>query len=312
MAFFNFSLEENVSYVNGPPAVGPLESLYLNPYKANLLTYPRDLGSNWKNHKVSFYFYEQVSQNVDINMGDGGLIDTAKGAYDAATEMAGKTFDAAATNVQSAMNGGTTGITLSPPVNYDSFKGAVTLYMPETLEFNYDPDYSNLSLLEVAQSKLSGRVGDAITSVVDDAATKIALNQAGYIFNPQQQLLFNGIDFRTYSMSFTFTPHSQAEATTIKEIIQTFKKYAAPEVVTGAAGFFFKPPGIVYIAFNSGGKENEYIQKVKKSVVESVTVNYAPNGWASVGDDGAPVQTTMTVQFKEMELVDRKDIGMGY
>lgn len=309
----NFTLEENVSAQNGPPATGPLESLYMNPYKTSSLTYPRDLEAPWRNHSVQFAFFEQQSvEPPNINT-SGSLLDTAKSVFDETKRIAGDTFTAATQNIDKATSGSTTGLYFSPPVNYTSFKGAVTLYMPDTLDFDaYNASYNNLSLVDFAQTKITGAVGQAVSSIVDDAATKMVLNQAGYVFNPQQQLLFEGIDFRTYSMSFTFTPHSQEEASTIKEIIQTFKKYAAPEVVTGASGFFFKPPGIVYISFRSGGRENEYLQKVKKSVVESVSVNYAPNGWAAVGNDGAPVQTTMTVNFKEMELVDKKDIGNGF
>ena len=38
---------------------------------------------------------------------------------------------------------------------------------------------------------------------------------------------------------------------------------------------------------------------IKRSVIENIDVNYAPNGWAA-HEDGAPVQTTITIQFKEM------------
>ena len=63
------------------------------------------------------------------------------------------------------------------------------------------------------------------------------------------------------------------------------------------------------ILFN--GKENIHLNKIKESVITSIDVNYSPNGWAA-HDDGTPVQTTMTVQFKEIELVDRNAVNQGY
>ena len=39
-----------------------------------------------------------------------------------------------------------------------------------------------------------------------------------------------------------------------------------------------------------------------------VGVNYAPNGWAAF-DNGAPVQTTLSLHFKEIQALDRGKIG---
>lgn len=204
----------------------------------------------------------------------------------------------------------TTGIQISPAKTTTG--DSVELYMPETLEFSYESNYSDLSILEaVGSTRITDKLGQAITSTVEDPLAKLALNRAGYVFNPQQQLLFNGIDFRTYQMTFTFTPYSQDESNAVQNIIKTFRKYAAPTVVTEAGGFFFIPPGMVDIKFLMNGAENKKLHKLKRCVLESVSVNYAPNGWTAM-EDGAPSQSTMTLSFKEMQLVDRKDILKGY
>ena len=191
--------------------------------------------------------------------------------------------------------------------------GSVTLYMPETLEFNYHAQYNNLSLSTAAGSLPGvGSLANAVTSYLkDNAAAKLGLNYAGYVFNPQEQLLFESIDFRSFGMSFTFTPFSRQEAQDIKGIIQKFRESAAPEIVNASAGFFFNPPSVFQITFLNRGQENPNINKLKRCVLENVDVNYAPNGWAS-HDDGAPVQTTLTLQFREIELVDKAAIKQGY
>ena len=110
----------------------------------------------------------------------------------------------------------------------------------------------------------------------------------------------------------SFTPSSPQEAQNIKNIIQTFRKYAAPTIVNGAAGFFFNPPGMFDVSFLYNGQTNTNLNRIKRSVIENIDVNYAPNGWAA-HEDGAPVQTTVTINFKEMFLVDRKQIeNNGY
>lgn len=192
---------------------------------------------------------------------------------------------------------------------------SISLYMPDTVEFNYATPYTELTLAEAAGSvPLVGGIAKAITSTAGpsgNALVRLGLNAAGYVFNPQQQLMFQGIDFRTYQMSFVFTPTSAQEAQNIKNIIQTFRKYAAPVTVKGAAGFFFNPPGMFDVSFLYNNSTNTNLNKIKKSVIENISVNYAPNGWAA-HEDGAPVQTTLTISFKEMVLVDREAITQGY
>jgi hypothetical protein len=90
-----------------------------------------------------------------------------------------------------------------------------------------------------------------------------------------------------------------------------FRENAAPTAVKAAAGFFWEPPSAVDIKFMFNNGENLKINKVTRSVITSVDVNYAPNGW-SAHNDGNPVQTTMTLAFKEIELLDRTKIQEMY
>jgi hypothetical protein len=191
-------------------------------------------------------------------------------------------------------------------------KAAINLYMPDTLEFTNSAGYNQTSLLEVAEAVLTripgvAEVAKPAFSVIQSNATKLALSSQGLALNPQQQLMFDGIDFRTFQMSFTFTPFSKDEATTVKNIIKMFKTHAAPRIVNGAAGMLFIPPSVFNLKFMLGDKENENIAKVGQCVIETIDVNYAPNGW-SAHTDGAPIQTTLSISFKEIELMDREKI----
>ena len=74
----------------------------------------------------------------------------------------------------------------------------------------------------------------------------------------------------------------------------------------------FIPPSTFNIEFKYNGRENENIGKVAECVIETIDVNYAPNGW-SAHTDGSPVQTTLSISFKEIELIDREMIeSKGY
>lgn len=278
---------------------GPLSSLFGNSFAADSLQYPRDLGSATKGHWIHFTVKEVQPVGYDEAV---TAITNLNAAVDAAKSLltpTGLNFRRQTTKTV----------------------GNIYLYTPDTMNFQYDANYNDVSATGVV-TKLAGDVGaklvgkemaEGISSVL--AAGKDAANligqKAGYAVNPQLQLLFQSIGFRTYQMSFTFTPYSKQEAQQVKKIIEMFRKNAAPRIVTGAAGAFFTVPSVFQVQFFLNGQENTQINKVKDSVITNIDVNYSPNGW-SAHEDGAPVQTTLTIQFKEAELVDRDQIAAGY
>jgi hypothetical protein len=191
----------------------------------------------------------------------------------------------------------------------------IALYMPETMSFTNDASYDDNTTLAGAAGALpivGGIVSRVTGALGENAAVRVALNKMGYVFNPQKQMLFQGIEFRKFSMSFTFTPYSTKEAQDVKEIIKLFRKWSAPQKSTLGGGMFFNPPAVFGVDFKFNNSQNVNIPKLKDCVIESVEVNYAPNGMWSAHSDGAPVQTTVTLSLQEMDLVDRTDIENGY
>jgi hypothetical protein len=205
-----------------------------------------------------------------------------------------------------------------------AIKAKIRLYMPETMAFQYNASYNDVSLMDVivgaattAAAKIGGEKAhlahaiQGVNSAIQSDAAKLVLKSQGLALNPMQQLVFQGIDFREFQMAFTFTPHSKQEADSVKKIIELFRTHAAPTINTGGAGMFFVPPSVFDINFLFNGKPNSNVTKVTESVITGIDVNYAPNGW-STHTDGAPVQTTLTVSFRENVLVDRNKIKDGY
>ena len=297
------------------PIIGPAQKLYQNKFSPpSLLTYPMDLSQEHRKHSIIFKIYEIVPffENIGgervTNTPDLGAYNEM-GSLDAVVEKA--------TSLTSKMKdeytrGGFTNFnskTRSNPV------ATIALYMPDTINFTTNAQYDNLSVAKAAENTslpLVGRIAKAITSTVGgEGLSRLLTSRLGYVLNPQQQLLFEGIDFRTFDFSFTFTPRSQKEANSIKNIITELRKHSLPEINKGAAGFFFTPPSIFEIEFKSGDSINSNIPKIKRCVVETVDVNFAPNGWAA-HVDGAPVQTTMQMRVKEIELVDSNEVKSGY
>lgn len=200
--------------------------------------------------------------------------------------------------------------------------GHIGLYMPENFELSTQISYDDNSSISTAMGSipLLGKAVKAVTNFAEGAnieALKVGLNRAGYVFNPNKQVLFNGVEFRNFNLSFTFTPYSAAEAMQIKKIVEKFRMYASPKRNTqlDTAGtkssMFWVPPAYFNLKFMFGGQENTNLPKIKKCIIKSIDVNYAPNGWTT-HSDGAPVQTTMTIEFQETALIGRDDIKDGY
>jgi hypothetical protein len=164
--------------------------------------------------------------------------------------------------------------------------------------------------------------------------------------NPQIQLLYRGVGLREFTMEFMFTPKSKEEADQVTAIVNTFV-YASSPAISGVGGMYFIPPSELKINFlmaKSGnfsalsdmlqkagngivsglglgtaaanylggnqGTENDRLFKIGSCVLTNVSVDYAPNGWAA-HENGAPVQTRMTLSFQENEVIDRNRLKSG-
>ena len=167
-------------------------------------------------------------------------------------------------------------------------------------------DPATTALATKAFSGLAGKAG-----VNADALSTVLLKAEGYSINPQLQLIYTGVGLRTFSLSFVFTPKSKDEAQTVAKIIKMFKYHFSPGLQKGkdtsSNSMFLEAPSVFGIQFKINGIENDYLPKYGDCVLENIDVNYAPNGWAAF-EDGAPVQTTLNLQFKETEIVDKARI----
>jgi hypothetical protein len=332
------SIPSSVAGIQIPGAAlkGPLGKLFGNKSSIATYTYPQDLGSKTRGHWVQFTINEiqpisfeplesgnpvsqlagtaaQAYNEVDSS---GSVLDKAKSAGTAvknAVTPITNTVSKAASEIKDRIN-----FSLTP--KKQTQVAAIALYLPETLNFTNNAAYGSLNMFDIADEivnlasglPLIGKVATATLAAAKSSTAKLLLSTQGLAINPQQQILFDGIDFRTFQMTFVFTPSSKQEADMVKDIIKTFKKHAAPKLVEEVGGMFWVPPSTFNLDFFFKGAINTKISRVAECVIENIDVNYAPNGW-SAHTDGSPIQTVMTINFKEIELIDRDKIeSEGY
>lgn len=145
----------------------------------------------------------------------------------------------------------------------------------------------------------------ALTGIADVAgfsATAALEKTAGAVLNPFQSLLFQGVNLRSHSFSYRFSPNSLRENETLKKIIHEFKRRMHP----AKEGILLKFPELVNIKF--GHKEGEpYF--FKQCFLESMSVNYAPSGTpAFFAESRNPVEVSLNLNFRETEIMTRDDI----
>lgn len=220
----------------------------------------------------------------------------------------------------------------------------IALYMPDTLAFNYNQSYSDINLggdLTAAALAGGSSIVDAINQNPGDikgASTQALQNLSPFVLsvlgqsnkqlnagiiaatqmvqNPMMELLYTSPAFRTFQFDFMFYPRDEQEATEVQKILDKLRFHQAPEIAENTNSFFLVPPSEFDIKFYYNGKENDNIPKISTCVLETITVDYAPNGFSayevqnepypSIGRTGMPVAIRLSLQFKETEYLTKQ------
>ena len=179
------------------------------------------------------------------------------------------------------------------------------------------------------QESFGAMQNDLKTSLVETAKT--ALNEvapgakaaaeikAGKVFSNRMETVFTGINKREFTFDFRMLPKDESEAKTIDKIVRMFRFYSAPSFEGDAATSrtFIVPAtfNIEYRMFN--GSQNLFLNKIATSVCTGVSVKYGGDRakFFRPTDDGEgapPVETNLSLKFKEIELITREKINAGY
>ena len=130
----------------------------------------------------------------------------------------------------------------------------------------------------------------------------------GAIANPNMELLFGGPSLRTFSFQFLLAPRDEDEAMTVIKILRFFKQGMAP--IRTKSRLFMKSPHTFKLSYrNSQGQEHKYLNKFKECALQSLGVDYAPNGQYSTYEDGVMTAYQMTMTYSELNPIYNDDYG---
>jgi len=167
-------------------------------------------------------------------------------------------------------------------------------------------------ILKDQTARAIGAVGELAGAEGTEQLVKKAFGEAD---NPYMEVLFDSMSLRTFTYNFNFAPKSEEEAEEVQKIIQLFRFHMAPELRAGVNRYLGLPSqfDIHYMFLSKAGhtSENNFYNRIATCVLQDCKVNYTPNGVKSF-EDGGPTATTMTLTFKEIELLTKDKINEGF
>ena len=172
------------------------------------------------------------------------------------------------------------------------------------------------ALKETFQEILKNLGGGAVEALTgNEGAIPLANKVFGRADNPFVEVFFNTMNIRTFTYNFNFAPRNEEETMEIQQIIQLFRFHMAPDLQEVNSRYLTLPSEFdihyMYKANDGQSYENDYYGRIGTCVLENVTTNYTPNGVKSFAD-GAPTQITMSLTFRETEVLTKEKINAGY
>ena len=171
---------------------------------------------------------------------------------------------------------------------------------------------------EVSQRAISAAIaGKAIDSLGGNVKPNSVLGRsAGVILNSNLELLFGGVNLRTFPFSINFSPRTEEESKEVLLIIKALKSSMAAKKnadVGGQGGIFLRAPDVFQLRYIHKGSDHPFLNSIKDCALTGMNVNYTNSGTYATYHTGVPVSIQMNLTFKELNPLyfeDYKDKGL--
>ena len=297
-------------------------NLNKNPFRGETVIYPEDLGSNDQGHYVQFYINEQANANVNFR-GQGRSFQAARNTGSSTAQV-----KRSATRTLSS---------------------SICMYMPATVSASQNSKYGEHEIGAMVAGAIAaykgyqdgqgffntvGEIKDAIAPKIAEAAVEVgkeALDVAakgakaaidinrGMVTNNRLEMVFEGVDRRSFSFDFKMMPKSESEAIMVDKIVNMFRFYMAPSFDGGdLQGRTFIVPATFDIEYYYAvGKRNDFLNRISTCVLETCNVTYGGERTqffrpTQDGRGAPPVETSIQLGFKELVIITREKIAEGF
>lgn len=296
-----------------------------NPFKGETVIYPEDLGSNDQGHYVQFYINEQENANVNFG-GQGRSFQAARNTGSSTAQVkrsATRTLSSSICMYMPATVGASQNSKYGEHEIGAAVAAGIAAYKGYT---DGDGFFNTISSIKDATTNILGEIvveagKDALDIAAKGAKAAIDINR-GMVTNNRLEMVFEGVDRRSFSFSFKMMPKSESEAIMVDKIVNMFRFYMAPSFAEGdlQSRTFIVPATFDIEYYYAVGKRNNFLNRISTCVLESCNVTYGGERVQffrptanSRGQDGAPpVETSIELSFKELEIITREKIAEGF
>jgi len=258
------------------------------------LTFPKTLSPDyWMRFSVRKYNRTVTRSNASSELSDfhtmiklplpTNLVDAVKLSYQELSmgmfggpmaDIAGNAYDTGRS--AGGMSGGIR-------AGVDSLKGGMS-------DLLHDPNFAQAVARKLLTNSTMSAAFDRIT---------------GSAPNPHMAVTFNGVNLKKHAYTWRLSPDSYAESKELENIIRNLQAAALPST-EGEFALLLTFPDIVIVEMNPAN-----LIPFKPCVIDSVGINYAPNGVPSFfraydtsADDGKryPTEVELTIVLREMDI----------
>jgi hypothetical protein len=163
---------------------------------------------------------------------------------------------------------------------------------------------AGMAVFEGIKKDTASRVGSSVGGI--DGLGDYILHKQGRAVNPNKELTFNGIAYRSFQMEFELIPLNAKEAANIKEFIEFFQTQAMPDFADGGSTYF-SYPSTWDISFGNA----TWLPKILPAYLVDYSINYGGAG-KMVSHRDSSVQTNINLTFTESQLHTRSKVLEGY
>ncbi len=194
------------------------------------------------------------------------------------------------------------------------------------------------SLIKTGETGLKRGILKGLDAVAPGIRAQAQIS-SGKILSNKMELSFTGVSRREFSFTFVFMPKSEQEAQVVEQIIHLFKFHAhgawngevktkadmgedmvTVETAAEALGYEMTIPDTFDIQYMYQGNQNHFLNKISTCFLQSISVAYGGDRFVAYnpsesihgGSSPPPQRTTLTLGFKEMEILDKNRIDQGY
>ena len=161
-----------------------------------------------------------------------------------------------------------------------------------------DPNIQN-ALVAAISGQAVGALGGNVSG------SSIVARATGQVFNPNLELLFNGVNLRVFPFTFEFFPRNREEGEEVRQILRLLKYSMVPS--KGDQGIFIKAPYVFQLEYMKGRHPHPFLNRFQPMALTNMSVNYTGSNNYSTFYDGTPTHIRLELLFKELNPVYKDD-----